>query len=526
VATSPCELLSTTSVTGLVRADEGSRRAVPLWTAGRIVVAVAAAVPVAVYLYVALRRLGYPFELEWLEGGEVEIVSRVVHGQGIYVAPTLHYVPYPYPPLFIWVSAAFAKVLGVGFLAPRLVSFLASLGVLALLWDAVRRETGDPVAGLVAAGLFAATYQASGAYFDLARVDSLFLVLLLAAIAVARRAQTWRGGTLVGLLLFLSFFTKQTALIAAVPVLVYLVVSRRRVGLAGAVTLAALLAISTAALDHATHGWYVYYVFQELPSQGINARAIETFIPKSLLRPTGWAVVVGLAGLVVGWRTQWAGAAAGVDGGAGSTTRWPFWIFAGAGLVGASWLSLVHAGGSFDVLMPSYAAVAIFAGLGYDALFRSDPRHQALLGTLLAVAILVQLAQLDRGSLHEIPSGESTAAGHHFIALVASLPGQVIVADHPWYDTMAGKPSWAQSEAVHDVLRSGPGPARRDLLASIRATLASPSVTAVFGDDPEDTIGPGFDHYFRLGPAVFSCARCFFPVTDVPRRPYLHYVRR
>ncbi len=143
--------------------------------------------PIVIYLFVALRRIGYPFELEWLEGGEVEIVNRVVHGQGIYVAPSLHYVPYPYPPLFIWISAVFAKVLGVGFLAPRLVSFLASLGVLALLFHIVRRETGDAVAGLVAAGLFAATYQASGAYFDLARVDSLFLALLLAAIALVRR---------------------------------------------------------------------------------------------------------------------------------------------------------------------------------------------------------------------------------------------------------------------------------------------------------------------------------------------------
>jgi 4-amino-4-deoxy-L-arabinose transferase-like glycosyltransferase len=498
--------------------------------AGRIVVVVAAVAPVAVYVYVALRRLGYPFELEWLEGGEVEIVSRVVHGQAIYVAPTLHYVPYPYPPLFIWVSAAFAKLFGVGFLAPRLVSFLGSLGVLALLWDVVRRETGDAVAGLVAAGVFAATYQASGAYFDLARVDSLFLVLLLAAIAVARRARTWRGGALVGSLLFLSFFTKQTALIAAAPLLVYLVVSRRRVGLSGAATLAVLLVVSTAALDHSTHGWYDYYVFEELPTQGINVHAIETFIPKSLLRPTGWVVAVGLLGLVAAWRARradaGAGAGAGADGRVPTPTRWAFWLFAAGGLVAASWLSLVHAGGSSDVLMPAYAAVAILAGLGYDALIRSDPKYRALLGALLAVVITVQVVQLDRGSLHELPSGASTAAGHRFVALVASRPGQVIVADHPWYDTMAGKRSWAQSEAVHDVLRSGPGPARRDLLASIRATLASPSVTTVFGDDPGDTIGPGFADNFRLGPPVFSCARCFFPVTDVPRRPYLRYDRR
>jgi hypothetical protein len=379
------------------------------------------------------------------------------------------------------------------------------------------------VAGLVATGLFAGTFQASGAYFDLARVDSLFLALLLAAIALVPRATTWRGGAAVGLLLFLSFFTKQTALIAAVPLLLYLIFFRRRVGLAAVSTLGALLVVSTFVFDHVTQGWYGYYVFKELPSQGINAHAIESFIPKSLLRPTGWAVAIGLAGLCLGLWSQRKGTPA-VD--KNPSPNWSFWIVVGVGLVGASWLSLIHAGGSSDVLMPAYAAVSIFAGLGYDALIRSDARYQAVLGAILAVVIVVQVVHLDRGSLHEIPSEASEAAGHRFIALVSSLPGQVIVADHPWYDTMAGKPSWAQSEAVHDVLRSGPGPARRDLLASIEATLASSSVSTVFGDDHGDTIGPGFTRYFQLGPPVFACTRCFFPVTDVPRRPYLRYDRK
>ena len=523
MATSSRKLLSTAPQGVMSTSNQDARRAFPLWRVSRMVVVVAALAPIAIYVYVAVRRLDYPFELEWLEGGEVEIVNRVVHGQAIYVAPSLHYVPYPYPPFFIWVSAAFAKVLGVGFLAPRLVSFLASLGVLALLWQLVRRETGDIVSGLVAAGLFAATYQTSGAYFDLARVDSLFLVLLLAAVAVARRGQTWQAGGLIGVLLFLSFFSKQTALIAALPLLVYLVAFRRRVGIAACLTLGALLGVSTLALDHASHGWYDYYVFEELPSQGINAHAIESFVPKSLFRPAGWAVVLGLVGLAVGLFARRGGRVAVLED---TAPNWPFWIAVGAGLVGASWLSLVHAGGSSDVLMPAYAAVAAFAGLAYHELTRSPSRYRALLGTTLAIVIAVQVAQLARGSLHEIPSAASTEAGHRFIALVSSLPGQVIVADHPWYDTMAGKSSWAQSEAVHDVLRSSSAAARRDLEASIDATLASPSVTAVFVDDRGDTIGPGFERNFQLGPPVFTCTRCFFPVTDVPRRPYLRYDRR
>jgi hypothetical protein len=523
VATSSRELLSSAAHRVPPESDPDARRASLTWRVGRTVVVVAALTPIVVYLYVAVRRMGYPFELEWLEGGEVEIVNRVVHGQAIYVPPSLHYVPYPYPPFFIWVSAAFSKVLGVGFLAPRLVSFLASLGVLALLWQLVRRETGDAVSGLVAAGLFAATYQASGAYFDLARVDSLFLLLLLGAVAVARRGQTWRAGALVGLLLFLSFFSKQTALIAALPLLVYLVVFRRRVGIAACLTLGVLLLVSTVVLDHASHGWYDYYVFEELPGQGINAHAVKSFVPKSLLRPTGWAVALGLVGLASGLFARRGHLEAVHED---TSPLWSFWIAVGVGLLGASWLSLIHAGGSSDVLMPAYASVAIFAGLGYHEILERDTRHGALVGAVLAIVIAIQVVQLDRGSLHEIPGAASAEAGHRFIAQVSSLPGQVIVVSHPWYDTMAGKPSWAQSEAVHDVLRSGSAEARNDLETSIKATLASPSVTTVFADNRGDTIGPGFAHYFTLGPPVFTCTRCFFPVTDVPRRPSLRYDRR
>jgi len=60
------------------------------------------------------------------------------------------------------------------------------------------------VAGLLAAGMFAATFEVGGAWLDIGRVDSLFLFLLLAAVAAARRATTWQGGALVGLLVFAS----------------------------------------------------------------------------------------------------------------------------------------------------------------------------------------------------------------------------------------------------------------------------------------------------------------------------------
>ncbi len=510
--------------------------------AARTAVVVAALVPVAMYLYVALHQLGYPYELEWMEGGAAEIVSRVLHGQAIYVQPSLHYVPYAYPPLYFWVSAAVAHVTGMSFLPLRLVSFLSSLGCMALLARLVWRETRDPAAGVVAAGLFAASWVAGGAWLDIGRVDSLWLLLLLAAIATARRARTWRGGLMVGLLALAAFMTKQTALLAMAPLLAYLVVTRRRVGLSAAGSLCAGVVVSTVVLDATSGGWYQYYVFTELLHQGIVRSVFTHFFTGDLLAVMGWALALGLAGAAVGWRHRCRGGAlttAVANGGTGGAAAdgdtdgppmaWAFWMAAVAGLVGASWASRLHSGGARDVLIPAYAGVALLAGLGYGALGRSRAgrHHRVAVSLVLAAVVALQVVWLTDNPTRLIPDAADLAAGQQFIARVATTPGQVIVLDHPWYETLAGKPSWAQDEAVHDVLRGGPSAARTDLLRSIRQSLASPDVTAVYLDGPVDAgLQRPIDRYFRPGGRVFSCYRCFFPATDVAFRPYLEYVRR
>ena len=215
----------------------------------------------------AAHRVGYPFELDWMEGGSVELAARAAAGHSLYVAPSLSFVGWTYPPLYYWTAAAVAKLTGVGFLPLRLVSLTASVVSMATLAWMVWRETGDRVAGIVAAGLFAATFRISGAWFDVGRVDSLFLALTLLALACGRWATGVRGGIGLGILAFLAFFTKQSALLALLPALVYLALTRRRVGIPALVTVLALVLVSTAVLDAATDGWYRYYVISELAQQ-------------------------------------------------------------------------------------------------------------------------------------------------------------------------------------------------------------------------------------------------------------------
>jgi len=483
----------------------------------RVSVVVAALVPVALYVVIALRQLGYPYELEWMEGGSVEIVGRVLRAQAIYVAPSLHYVPYTYPPLYFWLSALVAHVTGLSFLPLRLVSFTSSLGCFAVLFWLVRRETGDAVAGLVAAGLFAATYQVGGAWLDIGRVDSLWLLFLLLAVALARQAETWKGGVLVGLVLSAALLTKQSTLLAAAPLVAYLVVVRRRVGVVALGAWAVVVVGSTLVLDALSHGWYDYYVFTELLHQGTEASIWWRFVPGDLIGRVGWMLGLGVLGLIVYRRRS------------GTTTPWGFWLAVTAGFVGVSWVSRAHVGGGQDVLIPAFAALSALGGLGYEAVRRRVATHATGIEILLLAVLIVQLAWIGGHPAHLVPTPADQRAGQRFVAMVESTPGQVIVLDHPWYDTLAGKPSWAQDEAIHDVLRAGPSQARTDLLRSIGQELAAPEVTAVYTDSTsiDPALGDALQRYFRLSrQPVFSCFQCFFPVTDVAFRPYLHYVRR
>ena len=124
-------------------------------------------------------------------------MHRILAGQPLYPAPTAGYVPDGYPPLYFAVSAAAASVLGVSYLPLRLVSLVSSLVCFAVLGRLVQRETGSAAAGTAAAGVFAAVYFATHTWFDVGRVDSLFLALSIGGLYAARWMSRTRGAIAV-----------------------------------------------------------------------------------------------------------------------------------------------------------------------------------------------------------------------------------------------------------------------------------------------------------------------------------------
>ena len=466
------------------------------------------------YAGIALARLGYPFPLEVLESNSLIEVHRILAGQPLYAAPTVSYVPDGYPPLYFAVSAAAAGVMGQSYLALRLVSLVSSLACFAVVARLVHRETASAAAGLAAAGLLAATYFVTGAWFDVARVDSLFLALSAAGLYLARWARTRRGAILAGLLLGAAFLTKQTGLAEGVAVLSAIAFGpRRRLAVPAALACAAVLGGSTLALGLASHGWYLYYVFEQMSEHALNAAAVGQFWGRYLLPALGLAIAAVLLG----------------------ARRVPLVLLSGSvALVAEGYAALVHAGGGVNDLLPAYLVVALLAGLamgdqpgagpspgaGHLAGVRTASGHCAKamrsVAPVAVVLVIAQLAVLAAGFRpgRAIPAGADRAVGLRLAAGLRALGGTVAVPADPALAVMAGLPQIEDQFAAVDVLRASDPAAKAAFARSVAAEVAARRFTVIVTELDGDLRGfPGnLPRYYHRCPQM--------PLDGIPPAPF------
>ncbi|MBX3730103.1 MAG: DUF2029 domain-containing protein [Candidatus Sumerlaeia bacterium] len=171
--------------------------------------------------------LAYPYQLDPEEGFLLEQALQLTRGQTIY--PSLADYPFTvgnYPPIYPALYAGLVSVLGPSLPAGRLLGLLATLAILAALIAVTMRETSSALAGLLASGLFVATWPLAE-WLAFARVDLLALAFGLAGFAV----MTGRWSRLrlaLGVALFTAaFFTKQTQLFAPAAVFAGLLMQRQ-----------------------------------------------------------------------------------------------------------------------------------------------------------------------------------------------------------------------------------------------------------------------------------------------------------
>ncbi|RPH96693.1 hypothetical protein EHM69_00660 [candidate division KSB1 bacterium] len=487
----------------------------------RILAFILPAAYILLYVVLAVLRIGYPFELEWQEGSMVDHVQRVMNGQPLYVAPSVDWVPAIYPPLYYWIGAAASFITGIGFLPLRIISLLASLGCMAILFSFVKRESGKIWSGLLAAGLFAAIYRLGGAWFDLARVDSLFLFFLLAGMYVMRFHATRAGYILTALLAALAVMTKQTALVPALLLFAYGIWKRKEHGLWLSGSLAVLIGFPYIVLNAATDGWFLFYVFEMPAGHSLIGQAFAEFWLHDLFRPLPIAVLGAVLFVFTIWNK--------------SKDRW-FYLLWTVGLILAAWLPRVKDGNYANDLMPAYALLALLFGLAasvfegrsqeiQNAISAHEPAraHIAIWsGLILYGAVLLQFASLYYRPQEQLPTDADRAAGESLLTKIRQFDGEVWIGHHGYLGSLAGKRMYASALPIYDILRADSESAKSLLLNSIEQALKGKRFAAVFTDNDRFVMLNDFREYERKF-AVFTDPAVFWPVSGAPTRPMRIY---
>ena len=491
----------------------------PIPDPARWLFVVAGVVGLVGYAVPVLRRLRYPYELSFFEGSTVEVTGRLVDGLALYGPPSAEFTPWPYPPMYFWVTSAAAQVLGLSLPTMRVVSVIASVAVLVLVGIVVNRLTASASAALLGMGLSAATYRVSGAWADTARVDSLFLALVMAVIVVAMRARNTAGGLLVGALVVAAFLTKQNALIAAAPVLLVLLVRRRRVGVAAS-SVAVVGSVGSILIgDAATDGWYSPYVVAQLLGHDTRFQwllylpVVDVILPFAL-------VVAALALLALRHR-------ASLHERRPTVMPQDDVLVVAAGLVGlvlAGVAGRLHDGGSSNVAMPTHLATAIVLAVALARFAGSGLLNRGELWVAGGAAV-AQVLALQFWLTGIVPTPADRAAGDAFIAELAALPSPAIVISHPYYARLAGQAPASSTIAVTDLLDTRSSRARTALVEQLPWSLEGVSAVVVDNDATSFLFGSALADDFTLVTDDVVPGDAFEPVTDVPVKPRSVHVR-
>ena len=474
---------------------------------------------VLLYIIIALIRIRYPFELEWIEGALVDHVNWLLTGHKLYVQPSLDFVPYFYTPLYFYASAALSKITGIGFFPLRLLSFTASLGCFVIIYLFAKRETGSTFTGFLAVSFFAATYRISGFWFDIARVDMMFLLFMLIAIYLVRFHETWWGYLLAGIFISLSFLTKQNALLTAIPIALYCIIVRPKLSVFFVGTAALLIAGSSIVLDRIHDGWFYYYVFGLAPHHYLLRHRMIFFWFEDLLAPVPIASTFAI--YYVFRRLADSPKKHGL-----------FYLLISAGVLGGTWVTRMHTGAYVNVLIPAYAVISILFALGIYRLCNyikeisgnGQERIFRNARSLIYVLCIVQFAALVYNPTHELPTKADLEAGQRFIQTISLIPGDIWIPAHGYLPELAGKRSHAHGGSIADILRADQGPVAERLKREIEDAFRNQRFKALVMDKEKFFVP--FREYYSLQEVIFRDDRVFWTLTGQQTRPEYIYVAK
>ncbi|MBI4707218.1 MAG: glycosyltransferase family 39 protein [Candidatus Omnitrophica bacterium] len=474
---------------------------------------------IAAYLIMVFFRIQYPFELEWEEGASLEHVRWVLSNHNYYVAPSLEFVPSIYTPLFFYISAVMSKILGVGFLPLRIISFVSSIGSFIMIYLMVNHETKDNLSAMLASCLFAATFQLSGSWFDIGRVDSFFLFSLLVGIYLLKCRTSPASRVVAAIFFSISFFTKQTALVISLPIMLYFILSDRRSALFFIIPLASIIGIGSVLFNYMSDGWFNFYVFELPKTTPLDTRPIMHFWIKDIVLPFYIAIFIAIFYIVSLTNVS-------------KKQMFSFYLLTAVGMFGASWFSRYRGGGYYNVLLPAYAFTSILFGLGVNKLSmisQSLPaRKQDLMKCILYFVCILQFGSLIYNPMNQIPSKEDLEAGWDLVGKLAKIDGEIYIPFHGYLNSFNGKKGYAHQMGMRDVLTTSSekhAHIKSKLIEEIKQAMKERKFSAIIIDS-EPWYPRGMKEYYIENERIFDKDNIFFSVTGMRTRPEIIYTPR
>jgi 4-amino-4-deoxy-L-arabinose transferase-like glycosyltransferase len=474
----------------------------------RAIALLAALIHFIVVIFIVVSRINYRYELEWVEGASLIQVYRIYTGQSLYTQPSLQYIPMIYPPLFFYLAAIIAKFTGISFLPLRLVSFASTIGSLLIIYFIVKQKTRSALIGLIAAGSFVAVFRLGGAWFDIARVDMLFIFLSLVGVYFLVKQET-KYAVFAGILFALALLTKQTGL----PVFVFIVVAtfilfrKQTVPLLGGFVIPTLLTFFY--LNASTGGWYKYFIYTVPTSFLLRWSSLQNILQISFQAEL-LIIIIGFSPLVFGFQE------------AIHDKEHLFYYFGSMGFIAASILARLGHEAYDNNILPAYAGLAILFGIGIEWMtshfyFKIVSRN--LFQSMVWLVVIAQFIWLRYDPIRQIPTQNDRQAGDALVSEIKAASGEVLIPYHNYLALYAGKKVYFHFVALDGIrsLRTNTRPELKEILNQFHST----SFRLFIMDLPDNLIQ--INHCADTQSINYESADTFYPVTGYSVRPTIRY---
>jgi len=412
--------------------------------------------------YTVISRIGFPWEIRWMEGGILDIVLHLREGGTLYGPPTWEFTPLIYMPLYYWFSVLVSYVTGPDFFALRLVSVVSTIAAAWLTGLIAAKETDSKQAGWIAALLYIGAYKVSGYYFDLARIDALWVALLLGYYYTARNCPSFAGQLCAAAIATLAFFTKQATALYALPIVLYLFFTqpspqRYITPVSGMVMALAGLA----ALYISTDGWFMYYIFELPLGHQYQWHKLPGIIGNHFIIEFPFILLLALLGFAKGTQTS-------------ERSYW-YGLLIFTTITVATLTHYMHTGSAPNVLMPLHAGCAILAAIALSRL-----QDQQKLYVAAALLLIAQSALFSFNPAGIIPGDDKTERNQQLLACIEKLDGPVLITGTGYLSRLAGIAPSATEPAIADVFRTGVNETNQGMLTDFMARTNREYYKAVF----------------------------------------------